>query len=343
MKRRIPSYIIGAIGVILILIPITARLFTVAPAFERLTDDFRPQMQATTLSQLQQDVGGLAAVGTEFTTQAAPQLATALKMTPAEFSSVMGQQFPAVATGLGSIPRVSQEFNSVLSVLSAERSRFARADAIPTASLPATTVPWALAGAGVLCIAAAFIVPRRRGAATAVALGLLMIVVPLVLSLPGKADAADTMNSNLKPVYTAELVTEARQSLAAMQAMGAELQTKMIPALAGMLHMSQAQVQGYLAENFPTVTAGLASMPAAFVRFETMVGAFDNSLANYDEAKGTELLPIVWMLLAAGLLVTGTGGYALLRTATGAPAAAARPRLALRERLAHPGHGRFSH
>ena len=65
------------------------------------------------------------------------------------------------------------------------------------------------------------------------------------MSLPGKADATDTMNSHLKPVYTAELVAGAKQSLAGMQAMGTELQTKMLPALAGMLHMSAVQVQGF--------------------------------------------------------------------------------------------------
>lgn len=343
MNRRMPSYIIGGIGVLLILIPLVTRLFTVAPAFERLTDDFRPEMQATTLSQLRQDVGGLAAVGNEFTTKAVPQLATALNMSPAEFSALMGQQFPAVAAGLQSIPRVTQEFNGVLGVLSEERNRFEEADAIPIKSLPATTVPWALAGAGVLCIAVAFIVPRRRGAATAVVLGVLLVVAPLVLSLPGKADAADTMNSNLKPVYTAELVAGAKQSLTGMQAMGAELQSKMLPALAGMLRIPATQVQGYLAANFPTVAASVASMPATLGRFETMVNTFDANLDNYDTAKDTSLVPIVWMLLAAGLLVAATGGYALWRSGAGAQASAARPHVALRERVAHAGHGRFSH
>lgn len=341
MKRRMPSYFIGGIGIVLILIPLFTRLFTVAPAFERLTDDFRPEMQAATLSQLHQDVGGLAAVGTEFTTKAVPQLAAATNMTPAQFSAVMGQQFPAVAAGLQSIPKVTQEFNGVLGVLSDERARFEKADAIPNGSLPATTVPWALAGVGVLCIAVAFIVPRRRGAAIAVVLGLGIVAVPLLMSLPGKADAADTMNSHLKPVYTAELVAGAQASLAGMQAMGTELQTKMLPALPGMLHMSAAQVQGYLAANFPTVTAALATMPATLGRFETMVNAFDSSLDNYDTAKDTELVPIVWTLLAAGLLVAAMGGLALLQGGASAQAAVSRPRV--RERLAHAGHGRFSH
>ena len=344
MKRRMPSLIIGGIGVLLILIPLSAKLFTVGPAFERLTDDFRPEMQAAELTQLNQDLDGLAATQAEFTTKALPQLATALEMSPQQFSALVGQQFPAVASGLQSVPEVTQHFDGVLTVLADERARFDKADAIPMKSLPATTVPWGLAVAGLACIGVAFMAPRRAGAVTAVALGLLLVVGPLVLSLPGKADAADTMNSNLQPVYNAELVTGAQRSLAGIQAMGTELQTKMLPALAGMLKMSQPQVQAYLSSNFPTVTAGLASMPAALGRFERLVNAFDRSLDNYDTAKGTELLPIVWMILAAGVLVAGTGGYVLIRGAAGAAAAAApKPRVVLRERLAGHGGGHFSH
>lgn len=337
MKLRMPSILIGSVGVALIAIALAARLFTVAPAFERMTDDFRPVMNNAELSQLRQDVNGLSAVQAEFNNEAVPQLAAALGIAPQQFAALMGQQFPAVAAGLAAVPQVTQEFNGVLTVLEDERGRFDRADGIPTGSLPATTVPWGLVGAGALCIAVAFFVPRRRGAVSAVVLGLLLVVVPMVLSLPGKADAADTMNDHLKPVYTAELVAGAKQSLAGMQAMGAEMQTKLLPALAEMLKMPPADVQSYLAANFPAVTASLASMPAAFERFDTLVATFDGSLGNYDEIKSTSLVPIVWALMVGGLLVAGLGGLALAQGAAGAPAAR-KERIPLRQRLT-PAHG----
>ena len=343
MKRRMPSLMLGGIGVVLSLIALAANLFTAGPAFERLTDNFRPEMKAAELSQLRQDVNGLAAVQSEFTNRAVPQLAAAVKMTPQQFSATLAQQYPAVATGLQSIPQVTQEFNGVLNTLEAERARFEKADAIPTKSLPATTVPWAIAGAGILCIGVAFFVPRRRGEVSAVVLGLLLVAGPLVLSLPGKADAADTMNSHLKPVYTAELVAGAKQGLATMQAMGTELQGKMLPGLAQMLQMTPQQVQAYLAANFPAVTASLAAMPAALARFDAMVSAFDASLDDYNTAKGTSLLPIAWMVIAAGVLVAGIGGYGLARGEAGA-AAARKERFPLRERFAGaPGREGLSH
>jgi hypothetical protein len=298
-------------GVVLILVTLTANLFRAGPAFERVTNNFRPEMKAGQLAQLRQDVNGLAAVQAEFTTNAIPQLAAALKTTPQQLSASLGQQYPAVVAGLQNVPRATEQFNGVLNVLGAERARFADADAIPTGSLPVTTVPWGLAGAGLLCIAVAFILPRRRGAGSAVALGVLLVAASLLLSLPGKADAADTMNSHLKPVYTAELVNGARQSLD-------------------------------LAGNFPAVTAGLTSMPAALGRFDQLVKTFDSSLADYNTAKETTLVPIVWILLAAGLLVAGIGGWVLMEGHAVA-VVVRRERAPLRHALAGHGRERLGH
>ena len=342
MKRRVPSLLIGGIGVVLILMTFIANLFWAGPAFERVTDAFRPEMQATQLSQLRRDVNGLAAVQSEFTTKAVPQLAAAAGMSPQQFSALLTSQYPAVAAGLGAVPQVTGQFTGVLNVLDAEATRFHRADAIPTKSLPATTVPWGLAGAGLLCIAVAVVLPRRRGAVAAVALGLILVVAPLAMMLPRKADAADTMNSHLKTVYTAQLVSGARQSLTGMQAMGTELQTKLLPGLATMLHQSPAQLNGYLAANFPAVATNLASMPAALDRFDRLVNAFDRELADYNTAKKTSLVPLVWILMAGGLLVAGIGGF-LLVSGEAEAAAEGRERLSLRERLAHAPRERLSH
>jgi hypothetical protein len=342
MKQRLPGIVIGAVGVVLIAAAITARLFTVAPAFERMTDDFRPEMQASELADLRADVSGLSAIHAEFTTKVVPQLATALDQTPQQFGAAMAQQFPAVSGGMQKVPETTAEFNGVLNVLETERARFDKADAIPTKSLPATTVPWALAGAGVVCLAMGYVVSRRRSGALALGLGLALVAAPLFLTLPGKADAADTMNSHLKPVYTAELVAGAQQSLAGMRAMGAELQTEMLPALAGMLQMQPTELQTYLTANFPTVTAGIASMPAALERFDRLIGVFAGSLDDYNTAKGTKLVPIVWILIAAGLLVAGTGGWLVLHGAAGATSEK-RVRIPARSVRTTAGHGRLSH
>src|SRR5207302_8792698 len=98
----------------------------------------------------------------------------------------------------------TKQFGGVVGTLAAEQGRFASADAIPTTSLPATTVPWGLLVAGIVLLGLGIVVAIRPGrvlALVAVALGALLVVVPLSLSLPHKASAADTMNAHLKPVY----------------------------------------------------------------------------------------------------------------------------------------------
>lgn len=305
------------------------------PAFERLTDDFRPEFKSSEVAALRQDVNGLAATQAEFTTKAVPALATALTVTPEQFQAQLAQKYPSVATGVHIAPAVTQEFNGVLNLIDEERARFTKADAIPTKSLPANSVPWGVAIAGLGCIGVALLVARRQGAVLAAVLGVALVVAPLVMTLPSKADAADTINSNFKPVYTAEFVGKAEQSLTAMKAMGAELQTKLIPDLAVQMNMSPAQLQGYLQSNFPTMTAGMAAMPAAFARFDNLVNAFDSSLDNYDTLKPVKLVPIVWATIVAGLLVAGTAGLVLVQGAAAAPAAEKKRRPALRGRLAH--------
>lgn len=335
MKRRVPAYVIGGVGVLLILMTFTANLFSVGPAFERLTDDFRPEFKSSEVAALRQDVNGLAATQADFTMKAVPALATALNVTPEQFQAQLAQKYPAVVAGVQMAPAVTQEFNGVLHLIDQERGRFTDADAIPTTSLPANSVPWGLAIAGLACIGVAFLVARRPGAVLAAVLGVGLIVAPLVMTLPSKADAADTMNSNFKPVYTAEFVGKAQQSLTAMKAMGAELQTKLLPDLAAQMQMTPAQLQGYLQSNFPTMAAGMAAMPSAFARFDKLVGAFDSSLDNYDTLKPVKLVPIVWATIVAGFLVAGTAGLVLVQGAAAAPAAERKRRPAVGGRMAH--------
>jgi len=49
---------------------------------------------------------------------------------------------------MGALPTAIPTFDGLINTLDKQRPLFASADAIPTKSLPATTVPWALLGAG---------------------------------------------------------------------------------------------------------------------------------------------------------------------------------------------------
>jgi hypothetical protein len=47
--------------------------------------------------------------------------------------------------------------------------------------------------------------------------------------MPHKASYADTMNDNLKPVYSQEMLTQANASLTTLSAMGTEMRRRRCP------------------------------------------------------------------------------------------------------------------
>lgn len=297
------------IGAGLVAITLISNLFAVGPAFENLITDFRPALTQSSIDTARTDIAGLSAVQTEFTTKLAPALSQQLKMTSTQFDGFISQNFPAVAAGMSALPSVVPTFNGLINTLDQQRPLFASADAIPTKSLPATTVPWAMFGAGLLVFLIGFLMLRSpiAGGATAIVVGLLLLVVPIVLSLPTKAADADKLNANLKPVYTQALVTNATGALATVGAMGNEMQTKMLPALATQLKMTPAELQTFLGTNFPATAQALQTMPASMGRFNGLVKIFDKNLANYNTLKPVGLAKLIWTLMIAGGLVAGLG------------------------------------
>ena len=306
---KIVASLVMLIGAGLIALTLISNLFAVGPAFENLITAFRPALTQTAIDTARGDIAGLSAVQAEFTTKLVPALSQQLKMTPTQFNGFVSQKFPAVAAGMNALPTVVPTFKGLINTLDKQRPLFASADAIPTKSLPATTVPWALFGAGLIIFLIGLLMLRKpkAGGATAVVVGLLLVVAPIALSLPTKASNADQLNANLKPVYTQALVTNATGALATIGAMGNEMQTKMLPALATQLKMTPQALQTFLGNNFPATAKALQTMPASMGRFNGLVKMFDKNLSNYNTLKPVGLAKIIWTLTIAGGLVAGLG------------------------------------
>jgi hypothetical protein len=314
VPRKIASIVVVAAGVVLLLSTFMNHLFSVGPAFESLIDDFRPLLTQESIDTARADVAGLGGVADEFQGAMAPAMAEQMGMTPEEFSGMVTEQFPAVAAGMTAIPDVVPTFDGLITTLETQQPLFASADAIPTQDLPATTVPWMMLIAGILSIVVGILiwVTARTGAILALVLGALLALAPLALSLPQKAADADQLNENLKPVYTQQLVDQASAAISTVGAMGEEMQTTMLPALAEQLGMSQEELQAFFGENFPTVAAALQSFPATMARFQNLVTVFDENLANYETITTVSFVPIIWTMIGAGIVVFVAGGVALV-------------------------------
>ena len=300
-------------GVVLIASAFMNNLFEVGPAFEDMIDDFRPMLTNEALDTAKADIGGLSTVGDEFQNSVIPGMSQALGMDPQQFGGFLGENFPAVAQGVAALPEISGTFSGLIGTLEAEQGRFASADAIPTEGLPATTVPWGLLGAGVLAVIIGLVMfsRLRLGSLLALVLGVALVAVPAFLSLPQKAADADQLNENLEPVYTAELVAGAEGALGVVGAMGEEMQTAMLPALAEQLQMQPDQMIGFIGENFPAMAGVMANMDATMGRFQGMVASFDANLDNYDVLKPVKFVPIIWTLIIAGIgmVLFGAWGF----------------------------------
>jgi hypothetical protein len=316
MKKWLLPGLVILVGAVLIAVALLRNLFAVGPAFESMIKDFRPWLTDDSIAALRTDLGGLGAAVDEFQTAMVPALSQQLGMTPEEFGGMMSTQFPAVATGMATVPQAAGSFSGIIDLLDEQQENFASADAIPTTGLPATTVPWGMVLAGALAIGFGLLMAfgkAKVGAIAVLVLGVLLVVAPLGLSLLDKAQGADDLNAALKPVYNAELVGGASGAVEVIGAMGAEMSESMIPGLGGMLGMDAATLQGFLGQNFPAVAAAMGSMPDAIGRFTGMVGAFADNLDNYDVLKPVAFVPIVWTLIVAGGALILLGGFGLVR------------------------------
>jgi len=314
-QRWTSGLVVMAVGVAFIVMTIVTSLFSVGPAFDRMSDAFRPVMKTVPLAQLHQDIQSLAPVSGEYHA-VVPTFAQGMAMTPGQFYAVVSQDYPDVAAGIQQLPAIVDQFNGVVGTLQAEQGRFVRADAIPTSNLPAGTIPWALLISGIILIALGALIiflPGRLWAWLVVAFSALLIVGSVAFSLPQKASAADTLNAHLKPVYTAEMVAGAKAAVVTVGAMGQQLQSEMLPALADRMGMNQAQLQAFMQENMPATSAATHSMPATMTRFQNLVATFDQSLADYQTLTSVSFVPIVWTLILGSILSLLAGALGLFR------------------------------
>lgn len=313
MSKRLPAFGVLAIGAIVLIVLFANNLFTVGVAFEELTDAFRPMMTDEAIETAKADVAGLGAVSEEFQTELGPAIAQALQMSPDELNAFLGTNFPAVAAGVAALPEIVDQFTGVVGLLESQQSNFEAADAIPTTSAPASTVPWIvlLIGIGAVGVAIAMFGNVRFAWAIAIGFGVVVVVFSTALSFLSKSSAADDMNEAFRPVYTSELVAGSAQAIGVVGAMGQEMQTEMLPALSQQLGMDEAAMQEFLSQ-FPATSAALGGLEESIGRFQGMVTAFDSQLDNYNTIKDTALYPIALTVLVAGLLITICGVWGFI-------------------------------
>lgn len=313
MSKRLPALGVIAVGIIVLLVVVVTDLFNVSVAFENVTDGLRPVMTDEVIATAQADVAALGAVADEFNNDVAPAVAAALEMSSDELGEFIGTNFPAVADGVAALPDIGSMLSGVVGLLDEQQSNFEQADQIPTSFLPVQVVPLLVLVVGIAAIVIGIIMLEggRKAWLAAVILGVVVLFVVVGFSLLQKGSATDDLNDALKPVYTEETVAAAGDALGVVGAMGEQLKTEMLPALAGTLEMDDAAMQAFLSQ-FPTTSAVLDSFDDVLARFVGLATPLAEQLDNYNIVKPIVLSPIVLAVLLAGLLLLACGIWSFL-------------------------------
>jgi hypothetical protein len=312
-NRVLGSVVLGG-GLLIILAALANGLFSAAPAIERLTDDFRSSFTAGAITTARTDLARLETARAELQARGATVLTGPLGTTPEQFDAVLQARYPKVATGLAELPAITKEFSGLVGLMDVNRGDFALADAVPSKSLPATTVPWILTGSGLVFVGLGLWLLRGADpqvlVATAASAGL-VVVTGLALSLPQKADATGRLVKSTKGVFTETQAASAAQAVETIGGMGQQLTGQLIPDVASRLRLSSEQVVEQMNGDLPAVGAALAQLQDSGARFQDMSARLTRNLDNYRDAARPDLAVLVSIQLLIAVLVFGLSVGAL--------------------------------
>lgn len=314
MRSRLPGVVVLVSGMVLIVASLTTGLFSAGPAIESLTDDFRSSFTSEAISTARRDLAQLEAAHAELQVKGAAVLAAPLGTTSEQFLPFLQERYREVAAGIAALPGITKNFGGLVDLMDRSRMDFARADAVPSKSLPATTAPWVFFSSGVLFATLGALLARRPSAGLVVgtiAASALVLLSALALSLPEKADATDRLVADTKVVFTADQADSARRALETIGGMGTQLQTEVVPAVASRLGVNPGQAVERLGTDLPAVVTALNGLDESRSRFEAMVDRLSRNLGTYRRAARPDLSTLVRLQVATSVVSLAVGLVAL--------------------------------
>jgi hypothetical protein len=321
LAQRIALAAMVVIGAFLVVLPLTTNLPAKSSATGDMMAAFRPAMTTSALAQSATDQRTMAAMGQQMNTAMMPALAAQLHMTPAQLTAYLAANDPAVAKGLAQFGSILPFFGNLESTMQAQQSNFAQADQIPTGFLAPTTMTWLfVVPGGALILLALFGLARPRVArkmiAATGAIGVVLAIGLLSVSMYGKATAADQMTSAFAPVFSAANVQQARADTNTVTAMATQFAQQTLPGFATALHLTPAQMSALVAQRFPAVAAGASQLPQIVQRMQTATSLIEGNVQNYTQSASIPWSPgsmvlMFWFMMVSALFTVAVAGSAL--------------------------------
>jgi hypothetical protein len=324
MKRSpVALAIVFVVGAVMSVGALVIGLPAKTQGVDNLTNAFRPAFRPNALAQTRKDMDTVKAMAAELDTKAIPALAAQLHTSPDQFRASLASGFPAVGAGMRQLPTILPYFDGVVGGLQAQAGNFHLADAIPAKPFPATFVTYLflLPGLALAAVAGLALVRPARfrivALGVAAAVGAVLIVAPLALSVPKKSQAVDGLTNAFRPVFSSEGARTTGAYMDTVQAMADELTGKALPALATQLKITPDQLGQAMAANFPAVATGVNQLGTILPRFQALVSGVEKNTTNFRLADSiptasTPTTLLHWLFVLPALVLVTTGGAGLL-------------------------------
>jgi hypothetical protein len=315
MRSRIAAIVLAVAGLTLCVVTLAQHTVPAASPFSRVVSNFKPAMTTATIDQLRADLQVVDAGTTALSTKALPALAAKTGQSPKQLHAELATDYPQVATGLQQLPAITTSFSGFADLLDAQQSNFRSVAAIPVSGVAPTVIPPALlfVGAALSLLGVALLLrPGLTGVGrSAAALGLVVAVVSLSASLPHKAGDSAQLKAALAPVMTRSAIQTDQADLLVMSNMATQLQGKLLPDTATLLHMTPTQLAGQLTSVAPALGPLFQQLPQIQARFTGLVDLLETNLANWHTASKPSLVVLIRTLLASAVAAILAGGLAM--------------------------------
>ena len=146
---------------------------------------------------------------------------------------------------------------------------------------------------------------RRFVAATALVLGVVMILAPAALHLFSRASAAERLTDAIRPAMTDRALAQTRAEFDMERAALEDFVNPGIPRIAADLGQTPAQFQASIDSQYPAVSAGMQQLPTITAEVDGAIRLFNDNRAKFHSADAipTTWLPYTvgpWLLIALG-------------------------------------------
>ena len=302
MGARIAHIAAVAVGTGLIVMTLALGLFGRAASGEKVTDAFRGTLGDRGVARLKGDYGEIRGLGTGFVGQALPALPAQLGVTRAQLDEKLARDFPATTRAARDVPGAIALVDPVIPRLDGVRADFRRVDRIPGLGMPITVLPWLLVALGAALVVVG-LTPRAWSLPALAALAMAMVVVPLALGLPGKLGAGPHVVDVGRVSLSQRAADTATLTVQDLDAMVPEVQTSLIPWLAGRLHVTPLAVTRTLDARYPAVVRGLRDWPRIREGASALAVAQEASVGDLRRLGGTPFRALTWVVVVPGAVL----------------------------------------